>query len=73
MFHKAEKINSSKHVLTVDPRLCLACGACVGVCPQNNLCLHKSTLVISVQTCTGCQRCVSTCPVGALSLNEVLS
>jgi len=70
MFRKAEKGNIPKRIPVVDHRLCLACGVCVGACPQNGITLLKATLSISVETCVGCKRCAAACPVGALSFQE---
>lgn len=51
----------------VDHQLCLVCGACVGVCPANAMCLEKDRLEIWEELCTHCGRCIQVCPVRALS------
>lgn len=56
--------------LVIDYRLCLSCGACVGVCPFNALTLVNLHLIANSARCEGCRFCVKTCPVDALSLVE---
>lgn len=56
--------------IVVDDRLCLACGACVGVCAFNALTLLNRRLVVNQTACEGCRFCEKTCPVDALTLME---
>jgi electron transfer flavoprotein alpha subunit len=48
---------------------CLACGACVEVCPFGVLRLEGETLIIG-EGCTLCGACVEVCEVSALALPE---
>ena len=57
-------------VLVVDDLLCLACGACVGVCAFNALTLNNRHLQVDHAACEACRFCEETCPVGALTLVE---
>jgi ferredoxin len=52
--------------IEVDDQICLVCGACVGICPANAMCLENDQLKISEELCTFCGRCVLICPVRAL-------
>ncbi len=52
---------------TVDKEECIACGACVDVCPVDAITLDD-TAVIDAETCTECGACVDECPVDAISL-----
>ena len=56
--------------LCVDDRLCLACGACVGVCAFNALTLLNRRLIIDHNACEACRFCEKTCPVDALTFVE---
>ncbi|MBL8133850.1 MAG: 4Fe-4S binding protein [Anaerolineae bacterium] len=58
-------------LLHIDKALCLACGACVAVCPPDALFLQGLRLTVDQATCTDCDRCAAMCPVGALSLVPV--
>ena len=49
---------------------CLLCGACVGVCPVDNLTIIKERLEIG-EGCVGCGDCEKICPVEAISLKEI--
>ncbi len=57
--------------IEVDDQICLVCGACVGICPANAMCLEKDRLIISYEQCTRCGRCVQLCPVKALHQDMV--
>lgn len=72
LFQKAqitEKLKEKQH-LHIDPWLCHACGACVGLCPTNALFLFDLTLRVNEEVCLGCGQCVKTCPMGALLLEN---
>ena len=49
---------------------CLLCGACVGVCPQDNLTIIGDRLEIG-EGCVGCGSCEKICPVEAISLEKI--
>ena len=46
---------------------CIACGACVGECPQSALDVD-GVCIVDEDSCIDCGICVDACPVGALSL-----
>lgn len=45
---------------------CVLCGACVGVCPVDNLTIVGGELKIG-EGCIGCGSCEKICPVEAIS------
>lgn len=51
--------------LFYSPQFCLACGACVSICPTG---VHRLSPQHQMDRtrCTGCMACASTCPSGAL-------
>ncbi|MCC6615201.1 MAG: 4Fe-4S binding protein [Anaerolineae bacterium] len=53
--------------LVVDHATCLACGACVAVCPPRALTLDHLHLHVIQPACTACDRCTDMCPVQALA------
>ncbi len=52
------------------PSICLSCGGCVGVCPQDAISLKDMKIIIDVSKCNGCGTCVIFCPVGAMTLED---
>jgi formate dehydrogenase beta subunit len=68
--------------ITLDPSLCILCGGCVDVCPEN--CIRilpaeeiagltperpSSVLILQEERCIRCALCVDRCPTDALSLD----
>lgn len=51
---------------TVDSGLCVACGACAEVCPQDAIAIEDIS-VIDASKCVDCGACVDECPAGAIS------
>lgn len=41
---------------------CLGYGDCVGVCPENAICLDDGIARVDVRLCIGCGMCTKTCP-----------
>jgi len=64
-----KKEEKKRSVLSGD---CLLCGACVGVCPADNLTIIGDLLEIG-DHCIGCGDCEKICPVEAISLEPVES
>ena len=56
--HNPETANDAARVF-IDTQLCLSCGACAAVCPQNTRVNHTQ--------CTQCGACATACPTGALT------
>ena len=53
-------------MIEIDPKTCVLCGLCTGVCPPNAMELTPTRLVVHSH-CTDCGWCVPYCPVGAIS------
>ncbi|RLF28224.1 MAG: ferredoxin [Thermoplasmata archaeon] len=55
----------------VNREVCLACGGCVSVCPEDAIMLVAGKAVVDRKCCISCGICVKTCPVAAISFEEV--
>ncbi|TXT46391.1 MAG: iron-sulfur cluster-binding protein [Spirochaetes bacterium] len=56
------------------PSICIACGACVRICPAKALeqdKVHKSRIRIDDASCITCFCCHEVCPVGAIAIGKV--
>ena len=60
----------AKKLATVDEKVCVACGACYGVCPKDAISVNGCFAKIAPEICVGCGICEKTCPTGCISLNE---
>ena len=56
-------------MIHIDEELCVYCGACVAVCPENIIDLNTH-LKIDQPKCIDCMKCVKGCPVGVLSMER---
>jgi Fe-S-cluster-containing hydrogenase component 2 len=54
-------------VIQVDQEMCLGCGVCVDVCPEEAISIAGQWAVIDDSLCTACKACIETCPNGAIS------
>ncbi len=48
---------------------CVACGACVDVCPEGAIKVDD-VAVVDVKKCLDCGACVDECPNSAISVDE---
>jgi Fe-S-cluster-containing hydrogenase component 2 len=55
-------------VVINDPKKCLSCAGCVGVCPVDAISLEDMRIKVSEARCTNCGICVRFCPAGAMKL-----
>jgi formate hydrogenlyase subunit 6/NADH:ubiquinone oxidoreductase subunit I len=67
----------------IDPELCIDCGACGVICPdeaiydnEGNLCdflkpAQRPLAYVDLQSCVGCEWCVWACPFDALQMVEL--
>ena len=62
--HNPESINSG-HEIAFFAHLCINCGDCQAVCPEDAVCVD-GTNRIEREKCTRCQKCVDKCPTTAL-------
>ena len=51
----------------VDKKMCLACGGCISVCPQDAMLMCGGRAYVNEEDCISCAICIRTCPVGAIS------
>jgi ferredoxin len=51
----------------VDKKMCLACGGCISVCPQDALLMCGGRAFVNEEDCISCAICIRMCPVGAIS------
>ena len=66
--HGVPMLASSGYVSQVSADRCVACGACVQVCPFSALSMDGGRVAVDGGQCMGCGVCVSRCENGALSL-----
>ena len=50
----------------IEKKLCLACGGCISVCPQDAIAMIASKALVDKTRCISCEICIKTCPVGAI-------
>ncbi len=60
-------------MLNVDNSLCLECGGCVPLCPEEALFLSFDHLEVDSDLCIMCGICVNFCPVGAIEENDAVA
>ncbi len=65
--HNPESQSMAPAVLFRSER-CIACGACVGSCPNGAISVADGRLVTDARICSGCGRCEAVCPAGAREL-----
>jgi len=54
--------------VSVDPNICVGCGACLEVCVFVGRNLIDGKAVVDQERCVGCGRCAMVCPNGAISI-----
>jgi len=50
----------------VNEKICLACGGCISVCPQDAMSMNGGKALVDKDDCISCAICIRTCPVGAI-------
>lgn len=54
---------ASKKYATIDEKRCVACGACMQVCPRGAIEIWRGChAVVNIDLCVGCGICAKTCP-----------
>ena len=63
-------MSSNKFKVTIDQRLCKACGICIEFCPKKVLELDKNgkAIVKKEEECIGCKNCEIRCPDFAITV-----
>jgi len=59
-------------MLDVDKSICLECGGCVPLCPEEALFLSFDHLAVDHDLCIMCDICVNFCPVGAIEESDAV-
>lgn len=49
---------------------CIACKACIKVCPADAIIVENNVASINYEKCTQCKACFEKCPTGAITLEE---
>ena len=50
---------------------CVACGACIAVCPKGAITVHKGCYaIVDLELCVGCAKCEKVCPAGCIAVKE---
>lgn len=61
----------SKKAACVDVNVCVACGACVKVCPLGAITVYRGcNAVVDADRCVGCGKCAKECPAGCIAVKE---
>ena len=56
-----------KPKINIDFKICLACGGCISVCPQDALRMKGSKANVDMDKCILCGICIKTCPIAAIT------
>lgn len=60
-----------KKKATVNTSVCVACGACMKVCPRGAIRIYRGCYaVVEEVKCVGCGLCGRTCPAESIALTE---
>lgn len=60
-----------KRKASVDRNICVACGACVKVCPRKAISVWKGCYAqVAEDLCVGCGLCAKTCPASCIGMKE---
>ena len=51
---------------TVDESICIGCGKCIEICPQQTIIMENNKAKIIEADCKKCRKCVKICPVNAI-------
>ena len=57
--------------ITIDREKCIACEACVSVCPVGAISMVEGKAAIDQDICISCGACVGECPVKAITRETV--
>ena len=61
----------SKRRAVVDTSLCVACGACMEVCPRGAITVWKGSYsVVDDALCIGCGLCAKECPASVIRVED---
>lgn len=61
----------SKKCASVKKDKCVACGACLKVCPRDSIAIYKGMYaLVNGESCIGCGKCAQICPANAIEVIE---
>ncbi|MCI1959033.1 MAG: 4Fe-4S binding protein [Clostridia bacterium] len=61
----------TKKNAVVDKEFCVACGACMKVCPKNAISVFCGKYAVTAENlCIGCGICEKICPAGVIDIME---
>ena len=64
-----KQINTGEKKAWVDKNACVACGACLHVCPTDAISIMAGVhAVIDPERCIGCEKCGRVCPASAIQV-----
>ena len=56
----------------VDAEMCIGCGECVDICPEDVYELQdEKSVVVNPEDCAGCESCLEVCEQEAITLTEI--
>ena len=62
------EIKAKRHAI-VDRSLCVACGACMEICPRGAIAVWRGTYaVVDDARCVGCGLCARECPASVIRI-----
>lgn len=62
---------SMKKIAVVEQKVCVACGACMKVCPKCAVKIVAGCFAsVDGEKCVGCGLCAKTCPAGCIEAME---
>lgn len=60
-----------KRIASVNQKVCVACGACMNVCPRQAIAVWKGCHAkVDMNGCIGCGICMKTCPANCISIES---
>ena len=76
--HEMEKVFTENgieaeivHIGNKDIRGCVACGACMNICPRQAIQVKNGKkAIVAPSSCVGCGLCEKTCPAGIIEIRE---
>lgn len=69
---KVVKVDMAKRLAELTKDLCVACGACVKVCPRQAIEIHQGRYAqVDKSKCIGCGLCAKECPASIISMKKL--
>ena len=68
--HVPDTYKPSPFIEKTDISLCIYCGVCAEVCPNNARAVEDGVLKVLPELCSGCSACEYVCPTSAIVMTE---